>query len=81
MMSFELARNILLWCTVLNFGFVLVWFLLLVLLHDRLYQRWSRCLHLTAAQFDAISFAGIVFYEVAILLFNLVPYIALCIAA
>jgi len=78
-MSFELTRNILLWCTVTNFGFVLVWFLLLVLPHAWLYRRWSRWFRLTAEQFDAISFAGIIFYEIAILLFNLVPYIALCI--
>ncbi len=78
-MSVELTRNILLWCTVINFGFVLVWFLLLVLLHAWLYRLWSSWFRLTAEQFDAISFAGIIFYEVAILLFNLVPYIALCI--
>ena len=76
-MSVELTRNILLWCTVINFGFVLVWFLLLVLLRAWLYRRWSSWFRLTAEQFDAINFAGIIFYEVAILLFNLVPYIAL----
>jgi hypothetical protein len=78
-MSVELTRNILLWCTVINFGFVLVWFLLFVLLHAWLYRRWSSWFHLTVEQFDAISFTGIIFYEIAILLFNLVPYIALCI--
>ena len=59
-MSVELVRNILLWCTMINFGFVLVWFLLLALLHERLYRRWSRWFRLTAEQFDAISFAGII---------------------
>jgi hypothetical protein len=78
-MSLELTRSVLLWCTVINFGFVLVWFLLLVLLHAWLYRSWCRWFRLTAEQFDAINFAGIIFYKVAILLFNLVPYIALCI--
>ena len=78
-MSVELARNVLLWCTVINFAFVLVWFLLFVWLHEWLYRRWSTWFRLTAEQFDAINFAGIVVYELAILLFNLTPYIALCI--
>jgi hypothetical protein len=28
-MSIELARNVLLWCTVVNYGVLLVWFLCL----------------------------------------------------
>jgi uncharacterized protein DUF6868 len=33
----------------------------------------------TTEQFDAINFAGIMTYKVGILLFNLVPYLALVI--
>jgi len=36
--------------------------------------RWFR---LSAEQFDAISFAGIVFFKTGIILFNLVPCISL----
>jgi len=36
--------------------------------------------HLPPEQFDAINFAGILFYKVAIILFNIVPCIALYIA-
>jgi hypothetical protein len=78
-MTVEHARHVLLWCTVINFAFVLVWSLLLVLPHEWLYRCWSRWSRLTAEQFDGINFAGIVLYESGILLFNLAPYIALCI--
>lgn len=78
-MSVELAGNVLLWCTVINFAFVAVWFLLLVLLHEWLHRCWSSWFRLTAEQFDTINFAGIILYELGILLFNLTPYIALCI--
>ena len=33
--------------------------------------------HLSVEQFDAINFAGILFYKIAIVLFNIVPCIAL----
>jgi hypothetical protein len=80
-MTTEIARNALLWCTVINFGLLMVWFLLFVLSHDWLYGLWGKRFHLAAEQFDAISFAGIVLYKMGIFLFNLVPYIALRIVA
>jgi hypothetical protein len=81
LMTTEIARNALLWCTVINFGLLGVWFLLIVLPHDWLYGLWRRWFRLSAEQFDAVNFAGIVFFKMGILLFNLVPYIALRIVA
>jgi Family of unknown function (DUF6868) len=80
-MRVELARNTLLWCAVINYGFLLVWFLLLALPHAWLYRLWGRWFRLSAEQFDAIGYAGIVLYKMGILLFNLVPYVALLIAS
>lgn len=76
-MSMEMARNALLWCAVLNYGLVVVWFWLYVLAREWLYRLWGRWFRLTAEQLDTINFAGIVLYKVGILLFNLVPYVAL----
>jgi hypothetical protein len=77
-MSIELVRNALLWCTVINFALLALWSLLLyVLPHEWLYRILRRWCHLTAEQFDTANLAGIVLYKVGIILFNLVPYIAL----
>ena len=76
-MSIEVVRNALLWCTVINCALLVVWCLLYALPHEWLYLLLGRWFRLTAEQFDAISFAGIVFYKLGILLFNLVPYLAL----
>jgi hypothetical protein len=78
-MSLELLRNFLLWCTVINYGLLLVWFLSFTLARDwfqRFHGRWFR---LSADQFDTLHYAGMAVYKLGILLFNLVPYIALCI--
>ena len=76
-MSVDIVRNFLLWCTVINYVLLVIWFLLYVLPHEWLYRIWGRWFRLTAEQFDAVNFAGIAFYKLGILLFNLVPYLAL----
>ena len=76
-MSIEIVRGMLLWCTVINYGVVVFWFLLFALPHEWLYRLWGRWFRLTVEQFDAVNFAGMALYKVGILLFNLVPYVAL----
>ena len=39
-MNIEIARSFLLWCTVINYGILLVWFLVLTFAHD-----WMRRVH------------------------------------
>ena len=79
-MNFPLG-SFLLWCTIINYLVLLVWFAAFSLAHDwmvKLHGRWFR---LTTAQFDAIHYGGMAVYKVGILLLNLVPYIALRIVA
>jgi len=78
-MDIEVVRNALLWCTVINYGLLMFWFVLYALPHIWMHRLWGRWFHLTTEQFDAINFAGIVLYKVGIILFNLVPYLALAI--
>lgn len=78
-MDIDVVRNALLWCTIINYGLLMFWFAVYVLPHTWLHRLWGRWFQLTTEQFDAINFAGIVLYKVGILLFNLVPYVALVI--
>jgi hypothetical protein len=78
-MSIETIREVLLWCTVINYGVLLVWFLFILSARDwihRLHGRWFR---LSAERFDAIHYAGMAVYKIGILAFNLVPYVSLLI--
>jgi hypothetical protein len=57
-MSIETLRAALLWCAVINYGVLLIWFLFFILAHDwihRLHGRWFR---LSVEQFDALHYAG-----------------------
>ena len=78
-MNLEILRNFLLWCTLINYVMILVWFLFFVLAHNWMYSFHGRWFRLTVEQFDSIHYAGMAIYKIGILLFNLIPYAALCI--
>jgi hypothetical protein len=78
-MDLGIARSILFWCTLINFGVLLLWSLLMLAPHEWMYRYTNRFFRVSSEQFEYINLAGIVFYKVLIILFNLVPYIALLI--
>jgi hypothetical protein len=78
-MNIEVIRQFFLWCTVINYAVLLVWFLLFVFAHDwmrRLHGRWFR---MADEQFDALHYWGMSIYKIGILLLNLVPFLVLAI--
>lgn len=76
-MSIEAVRRFLLWCTIINYGVLMIWFLVFVFAHDWIHQLHGRWFRLSREQFDAIHYGGMAIYKIGILLFNLVPYIVL----
>ena len=78
-MSMELTRKFLRWCTVINYGILLVWFLVFTLGHDWMRRFHGRWFHLSDQQFDALHYAGMSIYKIGVLLFNLVPFLVLSI--
>jgi hypothetical protein len=76
-MNIEQIRDALLYCTIINFALLWLWGLLYLLPHDWWYRAASRMFRISAEQLGAISLAGIIFYKLGIVLFNLVPYLAL----
>ena len=78
-MGSEVARNFLLWATVINYGVMTLWFLTFAFAHDWMHTIHGRWFHLSRDQFDALHYAGMTVYKIGIILFNLVPFLALCI--
>jgi hypothetical protein len=78
--ALETVRRVLFWCTVINYAVLLVWFLVFALAHDWIYWVHSRWFRLSVEQFDALHYAGMAVYKIAIFLLNLVPYVALRVA-
>lgn len=76
-MNLELLRNVLLWSAAVNYAFLMWWFLLFTFSHDWVYRLHGRWFSLSEEKFDAIHYAGMAFYKIAILMFNLVPGLVL----
>lgn len=76
-MTIELVRHVLGWCAIINLGLYLWWFLFIWLAHDWTYRFHTRWFNLSLQQFDAVHYAGLAVYKIAIFFFNLVPYFAL----
>lgn len=79
-MTTETLRDVLLWSTVINYGVLLWWFAIFSLAHDRIYRLHAKWFRMPVERFDAIHYAGLAIYKIGILLFGLVPYVALLIA-
>ena len=80
-MTIPEIKAVLLWCVGLNFLFLIIWVGLFVFAHDWGYRLHGRWFKLSVETFDSIHYAGIVAYEIGILLLNLVPLAALWLAS
>jgi hypothetical protein len=79
-MNVETLRGALLCCGIINYAILLLWAALVFLAPGLL--RWvARWYRVSAEQFDAIQYGLMALYKLGIILFNLVPYIALRIVA
>ena len=79
-MSIDTLRVFLLWCTIINYAILMLWWILLTQAHDwmnRMLCRWV--VQLPDEKIDLMQLYGITFYKLAIVLFNFVPFIALSI--
>ena len=79
-MSIEVVRGVLLWSAVINYGLLVLWALWFRFAPDWSHRvgRWYR---MSPEQMDLIQLAGMTLYKIGIILFNIVPYIALRIVA
>lgn len=80
-MTLQLWQDLLLCSTLINYAALLLWLLFFAFARDWLHELHGRWFRLTEERFDAIHYAGMALYKLAILLFNLAPYLALRIVA
>jgi len=80
-MSVEILSKFLLWCAVVNYAILIIWFVVFVFAREWVYEIHSKWYPISSEQFNAINYAGAAIYKILVLVFNLVPYIALQIIA
>ena len=75
-MNIVTIRNLLLWCSIINYGILLVWFLAFIAAHDFIYRLHGKWFRLSSERFDALHYIGMTLYKIGILLLNVVPLVA-----
>ncbi|MFV3372410.1 DUF6868 family protein [Pseudomonas sp. NY15435] len=71
-------KPFLLYCTLINYAILLVWFAAFTLAHDFVYRLHTRWFALPVEKFDGIHYGGMAIYKIGVLLLNLVPLLAVC---
>jgi hypothetical protein len=76
-MTFEIIRDTLGWCALINIGMLLFWWLLFMFGRNFVYTMHSKWFKIPEESFDKIHYAGMAIYKLMIFVFNLVPYLAM----
>ena len=80
-MTVEVITAVLGWTTLINFALLAWWILFLIFAHDWTHQLHAKWFRLSSEQFDAIHYSLMGVFKMGVILFNLVPYLALRIVA
>lgn len=81
-MTVELIREVLGWCTLINWLVLVIWFLFFSLARDwvfNMHVKWFP--QLSPERFDFAHYMGMALLKVGVFIFNLAPYLALRIVA
>jgi len=76
-MSVSQLQQVFLWCTVINYCLLILWWVILRLPQKWIYNLSCGPLQVSEAQFDSYNLTGIIIYKLSIVMLFLVPYIAL----
>jgi hypothetical protein len=75
--NMDVVCKALLWSAALNYILLISWFVIFLLPHEWIFRICSRAFRVTVARFDEMNLQGIIIYKLGILLFNLMPGLAL----
>ena len=76
-MNSDFLCRFLLWSLAINYAILMTWFVVFVTARNWLRALHGRWFQLSDTAFDAIHYGGMAVYKIGVLLFNLVPLLAL----
>ena len=76
-MDIQTLTSFFMWCTIINTGFLLFLALIFMLAPNLVYRLQSAFINITRETFDIVFYSFIGFFKLMVLVFNLVPWIAL----
>lgn len=76
MSAIEIER-VLLYSALMNYAILFIWFGAFVFIHEWMYRLHTRWFKISTESFDAVHYGAMAVYKLGILLFNLMPMIAI----
>ena len=73
----ENLRTFLGWCTVINVGILVWWYLALIFAHDFIFNAHTWWLEMSKDRFDEINYTIFMCYKSVVTFFNVIPYLIL----
>jgi hypothetical protein len=73
----EGLRHLLAWCTVINYAILMLWFAVFVASRGWITSLHGRLFDVPGDKIRSMNYMGMAVYKLLILVFNLVPYLAL----
>jgi len=78
-MDLQTLTSFFMWCTIINVGLLLFLALIYLVAPNLIYRLQSRWIPIKRETFDVVFYSFIGFFKVVVLVFNVVPWIALVI--
>ena len=75
-MNPDTIKALLLYSLAINYAILMIWFAAFSLAHDWMYRLHRRWFRLSPETFDALHYAGMAFYKIGIIMFNIAPLVA-----
>ena len=66
-----------LWCALINYCFLIIWFLMFARARNWIFHVHSRWFKIRDDHFDDIHYAGMMIYKLAIFVFCVAPWLAI----
>lgn len=80
-MDIQTLTDFFMWCSIINVGLLVVSWLMLITMPDVIFRLHGRWFDLSRETFNTVIYGFLGFYKLLILVFCIVPYIALLIVA
>lgn len=77
MMDITLLTSFLGWCTIINIGILVYSFVFITIFQEFTLKIHSKLMKVEATKLPTLYFNYLAFYKVIIIVFNIVPYLAL----
>lgn len=78
-MNIETLTSFFMWCSIINVGLLLLWTAFIVFAPDLVYRKQIKFFQIPREAFDVAIYALIGTFKLGVIMFNIVPYVALSI--